>query len=152
MVEHLRNILLCLAQLSWSLTDLGNQVSSTTCQILGSIVHLLWMLFWFSTGIEALLLYHAINNIIRRNGLFYRVLVLGLAVPVVLVIILLTHSFLTHSQTYLRKQGNDVICFLGSSTNWPIYSLLVPVTCILLFNLTVSILAVKAAYVSATFR
>ena len=52
-VQRLRNIWLLLAQLCWLLlTELPLQIPSSTiaCQLCGALTHLLWMLFWFTSG------------------------------------------------------------------------------------------------------
>ena len=52
-VRRFRNTWLLLAQLCWLfLTDIPGQLTNSTllCQLCGSLTHLFWMLFWFSTG------------------------------------------------------------------------------------------------------
>ena len=49
-MEQLRNWLLGLAQLAWLLLTDKFTVSTAVCQVFGAITHLLWSLFWASTG------------------------------------------------------------------------------------------------------
>ena len=52
-VRWFRNTWLLLAQLCWLfLTEVPGQFTNSTflCQLCGALTHLLWMLFWFSTG------------------------------------------------------------------------------------------------------
>ena len=86
----------------------------------GAATHLLWLLFWvstgllhhqpahltylsFSLGIEAIVLFNSITSVVQGHRMFYLVLGFGLSLPTSLVIALLTYSLLTGAEVYLRR-------------------------------------------------
>ena len=86
----------------------------------GAATHLLWLLFWvstglrryqspsltcisFSLGIEAIVLFNSITSVVQGSRMFYLVLGFGLSLPTSLVVALFTYSLLTGAEVYLRR-------------------------------------------------
>ena len=91
------------------------------------------------------------KSIQRKDRFFYFVLTIGLTLPLLLVLVLLTYSWLYTAELYIRKSPDGNVCYLTNEHpfNW-IY--IAPVVFVMLFNLTVAFLAITSAYRSAKFR
>ena len=102
-------------------------------------------------GIEAYCLFHSVKSIQRTDRFFYFVLTAGLTLPLLLVLSLLTYSWLYSAEVYIRKYPDGDVCYLTNEHpfNW---IFIAPVAFVMLFNLTVAFLAVTSAYRSAKFR
>ena len=122
------------------------------------------------SGIEAIFLVLALNMIVN-DKLHYIILILGLFAPTILVVSTLGFSYLGDFGVYLRtytsqgklipsldyvamldtiKEGWRMMCWIHP--DYILTILHVPVASVLLFNTTVMITAVIAAYRSASYR
>ena len=122
------------------------------------------------SGIEAVFLVLALNLIIN-DKLHYIILISGLFVPIFIVASTLCFSYVVDAGVYLRtytsqgqlipsldyvtmldtiKEGWRMMCWIHP--DYILTILHVPVASVLLFNTTVMITAVVAAYRSASYR
>jgi hypothetical protein len=102
-------------------------------------------------GIEAYLLFQSITSLVNSDKLFYLVLTLGLGVPITSVAVLLPYSLLTGAEVFLRQYPDGAVCMLTYKSPFQ-WVQLAPMVGVLLFNIIVTTLAVRAAYKSAVFR
>ena len=125
-VRRFRNTWLLLAQLCWLfLTDIPGQLTNSTllCQLCGSLTHLFWMLFWFSTGetsrlycwfnpeklwnsgVEGIFLVFAMNNI-TSISIHYLLIAAGTLLPIVMVVCILGFSISSNEEVSLHTSRN----------------------------------------------
>jgi hypothetical protein len=102
-------------------------------------------------GIEAYLLFQSITSLVSSDKLFYIILTIGLAVPITSVAALLPYSLLTGAEVFLRRYPEGAVCMLTYESPFE-WVQLAPLAAVLLFNIVVTTLAVRAAYKSAAFR
>jgi hypothetical protein len=103
------------------------------------------------SGVEAYLLFQSITSIVTSDKLFYVVLTVGLAGPIISVVALLPYSLLSGAEVFLRRYPEGAVCMLTYESPFQ-WVQVAPLAGILLFNIVVTALAVRAAYKSAVFR
>ena len=102
-------------------------------------------------GVEAYLLLHSLRRLHKTERLFHPFIGFGILFPTLLVLGLLTFSWLSGEEVYIRRTEDSMVCFL--TPNFPFNIIhLVPVGLVLGFNVTATIVAVSQAYSSAKFR
>ena len=91
------------------------------------------------------------KSIQRTDRFFYFVLTAGLSLPLLLVLSLLTYSWLYSAQVYISTHPDGNVCYISNEPPFKWINI-APVAFVMLFNLTVAFLAVTSAYRSAKFR
>ena len=100
---------------------------------------------------EAYLLLHSLRRLHKTERLFHPLIGFGILFPTLLVLGLLTYSFLSGEEVYIHRTGDSIVCWLTPAYPFNVIHL-VPVSLVLIFNVTATIIAVSQAYSSARFR